>query len=146
MLAMQGMAADTVGAAALQLLARLAAQGVDEAAAFLQAHPAAAAGDAVGPVPPALAWRGGRRAMLLEDNSLSSGATAVYIIVSVGALCLCMLCSTMVLLHPQVQCLCSKQPACREQYVPASCACVSRCASKCLPLCSGRCCLWSSRA
>ncbi|KAL4420313.1 hypothetical protein ABPG77_010218 [Micractinium sp. CCAP 211/92] len=77
------MAADTVGAAALQLLARLAAQGVDEAAAFLQAHPAAAAGDAVGPVPPALAWRGGRRAMLLEDNSLSSGATAVYIIVSV---------------------------------------------------------------
>lgn len=81
--ATQGMASDALGTAALQLLARLATQGVEEASAFLQQHPAAVAGDAAAPVRPALGWRGGRRAMLLEDHSLSSGATAVYIIVSV---------------------------------------------------------------
>lgn len=72
MLVVQDMDADTVGAAALQLLARLAAQGAGE----VQEQRAA-------DVLPSLHWRGGRRAMLLEDQSLSSGTTAVYIIVSV---------------------------------------------------------------
>ncbi|KAL4434431.1 hypothetical protein ABPG75_000872 [Micractinium tetrahymenae] len=80
---MQGMVADPLGAAALQLLGRLAAQGSREAAAFLQEHPAAPDGGAYA----ALAWRGGRRAMLIEDHSLSSGAAAVYIIVSVLLVC-----------------------------------------------------------
>jgi len=86
---------DSLAAAALELLRQLAAGGEDEAATFLQQHVMDSSTSAALPHDPIMGagaggvagWRGGRRALLSEDHSLSSGATAVYIVICVLLVC-----------------------------------------------------------